>query len=156
MPTGKPPQGQRFSHVYIKRGEPVQDSARMRRRLASLIGNHEGDELRQRVERELGIPGPWSTNRSWYELLEKWELKDVLDLVTVVYRHLVSEANEHRGRFRLDQPALWLEETARIFSEENVHYRVDRKGGVHFYFDKEFAYNQAATIAALNGSRYVN
>jgi hypothetical protein len=82
----------------------------MRRRLASLIQNYGSNELSQRVERELGISGPWSTNRSWYELLEKW----------------------------------------------NVHYRVDTQGGVHFYFDKEFAHNQAATVAVLKGSRYAN
>jgi hypothetical protein len=35
------------------------------------------------VGRGLGIPGPSSTGRSWHELLEKWELKDVLDLVTI-------------------------------------------------------------------------
>jgi hypothetical protein len=31
------PTGQRFSQVYIQRGEPTQDSPRMRRRLAALV-----------------------------------------------------------------------------------------------------------------------
>src|SRR5262249_55456044 len=65
------------------------------------------------------------------------------------------ESDEHGGRF-YRKPQLWVEETARIFLEENVHYRVDRQGGVHFYFDEEFAHNHAATIAVLKGSRYAN
>src|SRR5580700_8777885 len=35
--TAKPPEGQRFSHVYIDRGEPVEDSERVRVRMRSLI-----------------------------------------------------------------------------------------------------------------------
>jgi hypothetical protein len=150
MPPDQPPQGQRFSHIYIERSEPVQDSFRMRRRLASLIRDYRSQELSQRVGRELGI----STGRSWYELLEKCELKDVLDLVTIVYRQLVADAEEHPLRTR--RVGSWLSEVSRIFSEENVHYRVDTQGGVHFYFDKEFAHNQAATVAVLKGSRYAN
>src|SRR5262245_21351227 len=124
MPPDQPPQGKRFSHVYIKRGgEPVQDSPRMRWRLASLIRNDDSTDLRERVERELGIPGPRSTGRSWDELLEKWQLKDVLDLVTIVYRQLVADAEEHP--LRTHRVVSWLSEVSDIFSEENVHYRVD-------------------------------
>jgi hypothetical protein len=36
--TDLPLSGQRFSHVNVKRGEPTQESARMRRRIASVIG----------------------------------------------------------------------------------------------------------------------
>ena len=153
MPTDKPPQGKRFSHVYIKRGEPVQDSFRMRRRLASLL-QQEYRSNAARVERELGISGPFTSGQTWYEHLEKWALKDVLDLVTIVYRELVTQANERGYAHHMARD--WLQEVQRIFSEENVHYRVDTQGGVHFHFDEEFAHNQAATIAALNGSRYAN
>jgi hypothetical protein len=110
------------------------------------------NDLAMRVEKELGIPGPWSSRGSWYRVLENWELKDVLDLVTITHRHLVSEANVHGYSHR--RPAHWLQEVQSIFSEENVHYQADSQGGVHFYFDEEFARNQAATI--LNGSRYAN
>ena len=33
----KAPIGERFSHVYVQRGEPTLDSPRMRRRLAELL-----------------------------------------------------------------------------------------------------------------------
>ena len=65
----------------------------------------------------------------------------------------MSDAYEHPYDRR---PGSWLSEVSRIFSEENVHYLVDTQGGVHFYFDKEFAHNQAATVAVLKGSRYAN
>jgi hypothetical protein len=42
----------------------------------------------------------------------------------------------------------------RIFQEENVHYRVDERGGVHFRFDQEFEHNRATTIATLQSARY--
>jgi hypothetical protein len=48
----------------------------------------------------------------------------------------------------------WCREVQRIFKEENVHYRVDERGGVHFRFDGEFEYNRAVTITALQGPRY--
>ena len=44
----------------------------------------------------------------------------------------------------------------RIFAEENVHYTVDDRGGVHFQFDEEFARNRAAAVAALQNARYAN
>jgi hypothetical protein len=70
------PKGQRFTHVYVERGKPMQDSVRMRRRLASLVdtinGFHSEDpeQLSRRAERELGIASPWSEHRSWRDFLE--------------------------------------------------------------------------------------
>src|SRR5262249_52367391 len=105
MPPDQPPQGQRFSHVYINRGEPVQDSSRMRRRLASLIQNY---NCAEHVERELGIPGPWTSGRSWYECLEMhlalglrpWE-----SLMCIRYFGAV-EASGSASQRRCDAPTL--------------------------------------------------
>ena len=47
--TADVPRGQRFSHVYVARGEPTQDSPRMRRRIASLIGA-ESERWRSTIE----------------------------------------------------------------------------------------------------------
>jgi hypothetical protein len=151
MSSDVPPLGQRFSHVYIDRSEPQQDSPRMRRRLARLISEFKDLEgLGGTTESELGIP----TRPYWTETLEGWKLKDVLDLITLAYRHLVDKQKtgyrDHNG------PKRWLAKVQRILSEENVHYRVDDRGGVHFYFDQEFSHNHAATIAALQPARYAN
>ena len=83
------PVGQRFSHVYGKRGEPTNDSKKMRRRIASLIdGTGRLAGFSEFAEQELGIGTPWSTNVGWKTLLEKWDLQDVFDLITVATRYL--------------------------------------------------------------------
>jgi len=43
-----------------------------------------------------------------------------------------------------------------ISGEENVHYRVDQKGGVHLAVDQEFEANRVATLAHLEAPRYAN
>jgi hypothetical protein len=50
----------------------------------------------------------------------------------------------------------WRLAVQRVFKEENVTYRIDSEGGVHFYVDEEFAVSNAATIAALQPDRYAN
>ena len=74
----------------------------------------------------------------------------MLDLVTVVCRYL---EGQYAGRDRARQ---WLPNVQQIFVEENVHYRLDAKGGVHFYFDHEFARLTAAAISILQSPRYAN
>ena len=150
--TADVPKGQRFSHVYAARGEPTPDSPRMRRRLASLIGRWDilrNDDFNRVVEQKLGIASPWSSSDTWIDLLAKWELVDVLDLVTVTYGYLTD-----RGMAGARE--LWVQEVREIFAEENVHYTVDEVGGVHFKYDEELARNTAAAIAALQSPRYAN
>jgi hypothetical protein len=155
------PKGQRFTHVYSDRGKPTQDSARMRRRLASLVEtiDKSGDEyLSERAERELGIAAPRSQSGRWRDFLEAWELKDVLDLVTIAYRLLVERTQrEPYARYRTGSEAQeFLAEVRRIFQEENVHYTVDMSGGVHFQFDEQFSKERVATIGSLQSDRYAN
>jgi hypothetical protein len=151
-----PPIGQRFSHVYIKRGEPAQDSARMRRRIAALVRTFlDLDDFDSVVPHELGIDVPSTVGSvDWPSFFRECSLQDVLDFVTLAYRHL--DAKKRTGYMQHEPWYRWCREVQRIFEEENVHYRVDEKGGVHFRFDAEFEYNRAATIAALQGARYRN
>jgi hypothetical protein len=146
-----PPQGARFSQVYIERGEPTGDSVRMRHRIASAIPHYRplDDGLRDAVQRRIGIAVPYMTD--WQEFLKEIELRDVLDLVTVAHRVLWESR-------KTDVWAVekWLHEVQTVFLEENTHYRVDKAGGVHFHFDEEFARGRAATIAALQAQRYRN
>jgi len=64
----------------------------MRRRIASLIGAirdlYSDTDFEHVVEEKLGIASPRSSSDVWTGLLAKWELIDVLDLVTVAYRFL--------------------------------------------------------------------
>jgi hypothetical protein len=82
------PQGQRFSHAYVDRGEPTDDSVRMRRRIGSQIYEVKplAEQLASEVRRELGIHVPYPVN--WPVFLEEAQLRDVLDLVTVAFRIL--------------------------------------------------------------------
>lgn len=154
------PKGQRFTQLYSERGKPTQDSVRMRRRLASLIDSIDGlkgGSLSQRAEQELGIAAPWSHHGPWREFLAKWDLKDVLDLVTIACQLLREAARaSHSSHYHTRQIDEWIAGVRRIFQEENVHYTVDAAGGVHFQFDEQFAKDRAAAIASLQGERYSN
>jgi hypothetical protein len=152
-----PPLGARFSHVYLDRGKPRQDSARMRRRLAALVFSLEDLNLFSAVvPRELGIDVPWvpGGGSNWAAFFKNCELQDVLDLITVAFHYLVRLRGT--GMRDLDANIRWVREVRRIFAEENLHYTVDDRGGVHFQFDEEFARNHAAAIGALQSSRYAN
>jgi hypothetical protein len=147
MNDAERPEGELFSSVYVDPGEPAQDSKRMRRRLGALLNDLRPPNLDQRIEVRLGIDVAYS---DWKFVLEKFDLKDVLDTVTLAYRSLaaVHYADAREGRF--------VKAVNIIFREENVYYEVDQRGGVHFSVDKEFARNQAATLARLGAPRYAN
>jgi hypothetical protein len=140
------PEGERFSHVYLDRGEPVADSARVRVRMRSLVWSIRELRASQVVEEQLGIE--FST---WEDFFKRAETRDILDFVTVAYRFLAGKqyTGEHLSR-------QWLLDIQRIFQEENIHYKVDHKGGAHFHFDEEFARAAAAAISILQNRRYAN
>jgi len=151
-----PPIGQRFSHVYIKRGEPTQDSARMRRRIAALIDTFlDLYGVEGLLPLQLGIDvTSYGGPVPWRDFFAECALQDVLDFITIAYRYL--DDKRRTGVRQHDPWDRWCREVQRIFEEENVHYCVDKRGGVHFRFDAEFERNRAATIAALQGARYRN
>jgi hypothetical protein len=86
----------------------------------------------------------------WKTFFDEAKARDLLDLVTVAYRYLA------KGLTNQCNARKWLEGVQRIFREENIHYLVDRQGGVHFYLDHEFARATAAAISALQPKRYAN
>ncbi|MCA1458112.1 hypothetical protein I6F35_33810 [Bradyrhizobium sp. BRP22] len=142
------PLGKRFTHVYRERGKATTDSNKMRHRFGSLLDGY-GQKFEQFAERELGVPTPWSTSASWKTLLAKWDLDDLLDIPTVLTDYLKAKGGEASAR-------IVLREINRIFEEENVSYRVDTNGGVHFLHDHEFEVNARATLAGLGLPRYAN
>jgi hypothetical protein len=155
-PPHKPSQGARFSHTYLDRGEPTEDSKRMRRRIASLIDSFRDlGKLHMAVPGQLGVDVPWGNyGPDWKKFLQECALRDLLDLVTVATRELV--LSQTRGFYEHQAQDRWVRQVRQIFAEENVHYTVDNHGGVHFHFDQEFARNRAATIAVLQNPRYAN
>jgi hypothetical protein len=147
-PSGQPPQGMRFSHVYLERGEPTADSERMRHWIGASISDFRilSEALNTEIQRRMGID---VDNVRWSTFLKKIALRDVLDLVTVAYG-LLARTNY------VSDARKWLVTVQEIFKDENVAYRVDTEGGVHFHVDEEFAFSNAATIAALQPARYAN
>jgi hypothetical protein len=141
-----PPAGKRFTHVYADRGEPVGDSRRMRVRMEALL--YEIEKLRQSgiMGKELGVE-----YRTWSDFFRDAPMRDILDLVTVGYDHLLGDS--YHSTYDADR---WRDGVQRIFGQENVHYRVDGEGGVHFQFDREFTHTTAAAISILERPRYAN
>jgi hypothetical protein len=140
--------GERFSQVYGVRGEPTADSARMRHRIGGAIASMPQlqNNLRGIVDKEIGVSAP--AKQTWMSIVKEMALSDLLDLMTVAADYL---KNWH-GPVRDE----WIRTVDRIFREENVHYRIEREGGVRFYIDEAFARSRASVIAALAEQRYAN
>ncbi len=80
----KAPIGERFSHVYVQRGEPTQDSPRMRRRLAELLKDFPDlDDFGETLPRKLGIDPRRRGYVNWPEFCAECELQDLLDTITL-------------------------------------------------------------------------
>lgn len=140
-------EGVKFSQNYIARGEPSSDSQRMRLRVYRLF-----EKCRSRIDAEalelvLGVAVPWGPGRrDWQKFFLDSSLRDFLDTITVVAKELRDERS-----YKFED---WLNGVSLIFDEENVRYRLDNQGGVHFAVDGEFEHNQACAIAALQAPRY--
>jgi hypothetical protein len=156
------PQGQRFSHVYLSKGELLPDSERMRRRLHHAFVKRSPDYLASIIEGELGVKVQRYNNYTggalkWEQFFLKEELRDILDAVTLLCSHPDPKDRTVRASERWQRVVrLWIDDVRRIFAEERVSYRVDDQGGVHLAVDGEFERNRAATLAGLGSARYAN
>lgn len=140
------PEGQLFSRVYLDRGTPARDSPRFRNRLASYCQDQIHIENRREIgaliRRELGI----TLQHNYY--VSGWflepALRDVLDTITLVWRHC-KQRNQHH---------VWHAFVQRVMREENIGYRLDDEAGVHYYVDEEFERNRFATLENLSDAQY--
>jgi hypothetical protein len=155
MSENEIPIGQRFSLVYLDKGELVSDSTRFRQRIAAFYYDylfvHNGEAISRTIHRELGVVVPYfpqggQNNVGKFFLTA--ELRDVLDSITLIWRVLNS------ARALTSTAALWHQFVQRAFREENLGYRLDENGGVHFYIDQEFEKTRQSCIGVLNASRY--
>ena len=154
----------RFSQLYIERGKPGNDSARMRSRLFHLltevIGNSELDKLESLTHKELGIQitkfGGGSPHYNFSRLYEKCDMVDLLDTPTIIACCLVELTKTHTP-YKVRHDSLHkqlINETNRIFREENTVYVCDEQGIVHYAPDEEFEKNEASAIKGLESPRY--
>lgn len=148
------PVGQRFSHVYLERGEPTSDSDRMRLRLLNsakaAIGIDEWD-MASAISTEMGID--IGTPKDVRDFYLRGDLTDVLDSITILWRVAVDrDIKPHRGSSPIFSH--WVRVVRRIFKEENVGYSIDDEGGVHYLVDETFEQSKRATIRGLAAQRY--
>ncbi len=151
------PQGQRFSHVYLRSPDLLQDSERARRRAAAILdGIKDANDAYSILPEKLGIDpvvGVYG-GVNWRLTFKDFETRDFLDFITLVYRYL---NEKKRGpMYAPDANLAWRDGCRVIFSEENLSYEIDDLGGVHFKVDAEFAASKQASIVALGAPRYAN
>jgi hypothetical protein len=145
--------GVRFSQLYMRRDGLEPDSVRMRNRLAVLFSqNNDGYEVGRLIKGTLGLRPTTSLihDFEWANFLAKSELRDVLDIVTLAYHHIGSKD----VRLAPARQQTFLSAVARIFAEEQVGYRVDEQGVVHYAVDQAFEHGRQSAVLALSGERF--
>jgi hypothetical protein len=155
--TSDRPHGQRFSHIYLRESVPLQDSARARRRVASLLDSIKDLEgsFATFLTAELGVDVRWgATGVNWPGTMERFSLRDFLDLFTVAHRFLVRKKSQ--AMYDPSANKTLITAANRIFAEENLRYEMDSAGGIHFKVDAQFAAITNSAIAALSAPRYAN
>ncbi len=160
MEENAEPVGQLFTHVYCERGTPLSDHKLARHRLGGYCDNNFNDhvyDIKKSLKHEIGLSVPFSVNNwSLEKYFEQIDVKYVLSSITVVYRTLTQCAKVWKGGDRYLSPLAegWLVFVARVFKEENMCYRVDEKGGVHYLVDAEFERNHNSTLRCLENPKY--
>jgi hypothetical protein len=102
-----------------------------------------------KLETELGVTVPYIGNgmHAFDKFFSDAVIRDILDTITLLSKIAQQEKgyDEHDG---------WITFVQRVFHEENLGYRIDSKGGVHYVVDEEFERNRVSAIAALASPKY--
>lgn len=149
----------RFSRLYMQLGPHASDSARARARLGRFLWDIHNEvpspsfnfltTVANSIHRELGVEVEYKY--ASYDVpgfLAKCELRDFLDAITLVYQ-VVAGSQWTKGN-----ASDYLGFIGRVFTEENLSYRVDARGVVHFRVDQEYESNVASAIAVLEDRRF--
>ena len=141
----EPVEGALFIRNYARPSVKLKDSERARRRILQYFWDQSSqtrNDFVKLVKSELGVDYPYSVSDYWHEKF--WTTAQVVDFlssVTIMYR--LSNRRE----------AL-LAAMRRIFVEENLRYRLDDKGSVHFLVDEQFERSIAATLDGLGQAQF--
>ena len=139
--------GRLFTDVYRPRGDAVKDDPRVRRRLAALlrdVNSVPSLDFQGPITSRLGIDVPFAGySWDWQSYFASQALEDVLNSVTVIFRHFVA-----RGYPRA--AGEWREGVTAIFDEQNTTYRIEESGGVRYRVDAAATAASTSTIATLN------
>jgi len=142
----------RFSQIYLFGGPQLDDSKRFRTRLSGLywavVGQHASVnyEVIQVIHRECGVEiQDYGEYRSVTKLIEKGEMRDVLDTISLTYRVITRSR-----RYPSNEIQNWIAEISRYFREENLSYKLDENCVVQRFIDEEFQLTSAAALQGLS------
>ncbi|KXG84338.1 hypothetical protein [Agrobacterium bohemicum] len=129
-------EGELFTRSYQRSPTKLSDSIKARRRVAArFLASMSVDQLNKFpliVKGELGAEYPyfngWFHNGFW----EKSDVSDFLSAITLWIRQAPNQLTVARD----------------ILEQEDLHYKMDDRGGIHFLVDAEFS---SAVEAALSG-----
>jgi hypothetical protein len=140
----------RYSQLYVERGQRISDSPRARRRFSALVSGYTAytGAIYKAFQTEVGYNFTRSVSSAGIiEFFNKSELADFLDGITIVFDIIGHGVGASAA-------ANWSAFASRVFQEENLAYRVDANCVVHPFVDTEFAVNQSAALEALNEVRF--
>jgi hypothetical protein len=133
-----------FIRNYGRLPHKLSDSERARRRILRVhweMADDKRSKLVTLIQSELGVDFPFiGTGYSYERFWTTATVADFLSAVTLLFR---------LNSIATTRPEIHLERLRRIFSEENLRYRLDNKGGVHFLVDEKFEQNAAAAMDGL-------
>lgn len=154
MPDQEPPPGEYFSLVYLTPPEPQDDSLRFRERIAAycdrkLSGTAVTDAAHDlRIDRGIDLRAGDMGYVLFGDFFKTANLHDVFDGITALFRAI------QRDELAEEDAQNWREFVQIAMDGENLNYRVDKAGGVHYRVDEEFERGRAATIGILGDARY--
>src|SRR5688572_137735 len=116
--------GERFSHLYLRSGEPVPDSSKARHRIGSLfreeILNSHAEPLATYLSGQLGVavPNGGKYSSHWHQFVRECPTAVFLDAITIIYRYLFWYVSNEIAQW-------WRDIVRQIFAEENLAYEID-------------------------------
>jgi hypothetical protein len=121
-----------------------EDSVRMRRRLLAIV-----DSMPQRVRMDFAQKVRLDLGLNYDTLMDSqfWMNSNIVDALSAVTTlvNFAGSGTPDKGMITTVQ---------RIFDDENLRYRMDSKGGVHYKVDQQFEVSVASALNALSAEKY--
>jgi hypothetical protein len=150
--SNAPKVGEFFSRNYLRSENMLSDDPRSRHRIVAYLKEYfvgKSAEVGRHVEKKLGIKcveGSSYPYVDWEGFLGKLPTVDFLDVLTATMQFRPNYTTMS-GRIAVKHDL--VDYIRRVFSEQNLAYRIDDKGGIHPLIDAEFTSNTNSIIRNL-------
>lgn len=134
-----------FVYRYMDRAAPRGESARFRVRISAAFPDIAlvRTKVYGDLQSEAGIkPHTSQWGVSWDHFFTKNPMEEVLTAITITFQQL------KRNRYQI--AGGYLSAVARALAEENMGFRIDADGAIHYAVDEVFEGERAALLAVLN------